>query len=356
MWSGPLSEGHSTKQKSKIFGTFNTQLWHKLPGGVPVKPHLLKEFGIDPEKEACLLKSQLEGAFCQYIIEVYARLPHRGLGGNAPEQVWRKREPIDLIEIADDIASLEASFGRVVDATLTREGVTINGLQYHREKEVRELLRDLLPMEPIRGRARNTVKVKAKIHPDNLGVVHVLNHKQHSYVALPCTQPKYVGGISEHHHNVLKVYAQKEGMNFQTEAERVEVRARLADTIDSFIPVRIKHRKQIQRVKGVTAAEAAAELVSDGPRAPSSRSQYESLIDAISDRADGRQRFKSAVRSRKRHSPARRTIAAADESAGRPEHRPAITNDANEDRSVIMETAERLDVARDRVRTRRNAG
>lgn len=280
----------------RFFGTLNTKLWHKLPGAVPLKPHLMKEYGIDPEKGAALLLSQMEAAFCQMIIEVYAREPHKGLGGKSPEQVWRAHEPIDLIPIADNIADIEAAFGRVVDANLTREGVVVDGIPYHDPDTVRALLRDLLPLEPIRNRRRGSVKIKAKVHPDNISVLHVLNHKTANYVALPCAQPEYTKGISEHHHKVLKKWAASQNMAFQTEAQRVEARMRLQGLIDSFVPVKIKHRRQLQRLTSSNSQnhDSAVPDALDASR----KNSHELLIDAISDRADGRDRTKSGVRRR----------------------------------------------------------
>lgn len=292
----PVRDPRYKAKVERFFGTLNTKLWHKLPGAVPYKPHVLKEYGIDPEKDAILLLSQMEAAFCQMIVEVYGREPHHGLGGKSPEQVWREREPIDLIPVVDNIADIEAAFGRVVDATLTREGVVVGGIPYHDPEIVRALLRELLPLESARNRKLGSVKIKAKVHPDNLSVLHVLNHKSFAYVALPCAQPEYARGITEHHHKVLKKWTASQNMEFQTESQRVEARMRLQGLIDSFVPVKIKHRRQLQRLTSGNDQNLGSAM----PEAldASRKSSHELLIDAISDRADGRDRAKSSVRNR----------------------------------------------------------
>lgn len=332
------------------FGTLNTKLWTKLPGGIPGKPQRLKEFGIDPEKEAAVLLSQLRAAYCQCVIEVYGREPVRTLG-KSPEQIWREREPIDLIEMPSDVAGLEAAFGRVVDATLTREGIIIDGIPYHSPEVTRELLKDLIPFEPRRGRSKGSVKVKVKLHPDNLSVLHVLNHRRKQYVAMPCAHPRYVAGITEHHHKMLKAFARRENLEFNTEAQQVEARARLQDLMDSFTPVKIKHRRQQQRLKprreGPEDVIAAALASKDqDPHRP----HHEVVIDAISDRADGRDRFKSPVRRRRRP---KRVPANDDSSASEasPQHQVASSDLVNDD-----EMAARIEAARLRVKERRNAG
>lgn len=297
----------------RFFGTINSQLIHKLKGSVPYKPQQMKEAGIDPEAETVLFLSDLEELIYQYFIEVYGRAVHRTLKAS-PEQVWRQREKIDGIDYASDLASLDASFGALVrDRTLSREGVNHNGLNY-RSDAVHQLLSDLIPLEKKRGRVLGTVRVKFKISPEDVSKIWIWNEARKTYVELPCTDQKYATGLTEHHHKVLSVWAKKQNLEFQTEEQRCLAKSRLTERIQSFVPQRIRDRRRLQRLKiRVLPSDTVVMRAVDSLLAadPSRRRSCEVPIDTVSNRDDGRNIEKTALRGGSRRPRSRREQATA---------------------------------------------
>lgn len=232
----------------RFFGTLNKQLIHKLQGSVPFKPRQMAELGIDPEAETILFLSDLEELICQYVIEVYGRDIHSALKAS-PEQAWRKCEKIKGIDIANDLASLDASFGTFArDKTLSREGIKHNGLTYCSE-DVHQLLVDLLPLEKKRNRVTGTAKVKIKYYPEDITRISIWNEASKNYVDLPCTESKYTTGMTEYHHKVLTEWAKQQDQEFQTEEQRCLAKSRLAERISALVPQRIRDRRRLQRLK-----------------------------------------------------------------------------------------------------------
>jgi putative transposase len=289
----------------RYFRTLNQYLVHKLKGSVPFKPHLLSEFGIDPTADAVLLLSEIEELICQTIIEVYGREPHQGIKA-VPEQVWRTRQEIDGIDYAADLRALDHSFSKLGgERTLTRSGIEFKELTY-RSEDVFGLLNELLPREHKRGSSRGTVKVKFKYWPEDLSKIAVWSSVRQAYVELPCTEAAYSKGLTEHHHDVLRRYAQDQSLKFSTEDERCAARARLNERVASFVNNRnIGSRRRAQRFL------ASPKYIENPPETPIGTSDATEPLDdninpieTVSNRIAGAQPVRGPVRSRRR--PAKR--------------------------------------------------
>lgn len=232
----------------RFFGTLNTGLFHKLKGGVPHKPHLLSEYGIDPQAEAVLLLSELNELIHQFVVEVYGRDFHTGMKA-VPEQVWRSREAIDGIEYVKDLRGLDLGLSKVAGIrTLTRKGIEFNGLTYNSDV-VFDLLNTMLPHAVRRGVSAHSVKVKVKYWPDDLSQVAVWNSQTKEYVSVPCTSREYAAGLGEHHHSIIQRYAREQGLAFSSDSDRAAARVRLTGKMREMVSDRqlIATRRRAQR-------------------------------------------------------------------------------------------------------------
>jgi putative transposase len=289
-WAPPRTPQYKG-QGERLFRTLDDMLFHKAPGGVPLKAHLMKDAGFDPERDAALTLDELEGVIYQCVVEVYGREEHSTLKA-APEKVWRDREKRDGITIGD-VATLRATLGITVSgAKLSRKGIRHNGLQY-RSDAVFDLLQDLLPLQPMRGGPQGTAVVKIKVHPDELGSIDVWNDHTKRYVALPCVEAEYAAGLSAFHHEVLKEWTKKENLAFRTSDEKAMARVRLAATMNAVIPRRIRDRRRQQRLmpRPTTAQAVVTDVVG---RAKA----FEIETSTAPNRQDGRAVIKGKVRNR----------------------------------------------------------
>ena len=102
----------------RFFGTLNTMLFHRLPGGLPFTPQQRKKLGLDGEADAALLLSDIKRAIVQCIVEVYGREFHKALQA-APEQVWRKEAPLHGRPYVEDLAALDLALAKLVPSERT---------------------------------------------------------------------------------------------------------------------------------------------------------------------------------------------------------------------------------------------
>ena len=238
----------------RFFGTLNTLLFHRLPGGLPFTPQQRKLLGIGGEGDAALLLSDVRRAIHQCIVEVYGRDFHKALQAS-PEQVWRKDARDHGRAYVDDLRALDLALAKLApsDRMLTRAGLVLNDLTYNTPETLGELLADLLPRQAPRSARPGAARVKVKYHPEDLGQVYVWNEVKRRYLSLACTQPDYAAGLSEHHHKLIRAYAKAEHLAFQSEAQRCAARTRLQEMILPAIPLsKIGDRRRLQRLMGAT--------------------------------------------------------------------------------------------------------
>lgn len=220
----------------RFFRTLNQMLNTKLPGAV-FKTDLLREMGYDPSKDAVLTIEQLEGLIHEALAAYHVSL-HRGIGA-PPAQLWQQDMKAYGIDVIGDDRALDKMMGAVMyPCRVTRSGVSLFGLQFHHEVKVGGLLEDLAGLEPKRGQAKGsaTVTVKVKYNPANLAEIHVWNRRRKTYVTLPCLDGRYAAGMSLWHHRKVQEWAKLKGFEFNTETQRLLVRAGLIDRIEESAP------------------------------------------------------------------------------------------------------------------------
>lgn len=245
----------------RFFGTLNSILNKKLPGGV-FSPGVLREFGYDPEKDAVLTLTELEELIWD-ALTLYHITPRRGQG-SPPALLWKESAERHGIDVIGDDTQLEKMLGAVKDpCTLTRSGVELFGLVFHDEAKVAGLLEDLIVHEPVRTRRKGsaTARVKVKYNSASLAEIHVWNRHNNTYVTLPCTDERYAHGVSLWHHQRLQEWAKQKGEAFSSEADRLLVRAKLTRKLEDLAPtLKGKERRAMARLLNSPKIQA----VSDG--------------------------------------------------------------------------------------------
>ncbi len=276
----------------RFFGTLNTMLFHRLPGGLPFTPQQRSKLGLDNDKDAALLLSDVRTAIYQCIVEVYGRQFHKALQAS-PEQVWRKDAALHGRPYVDDLASLDIALAKLVpgERTLSRAGVTLHDLTYRAPEQLAELLADLLPLQAPRSAKPGTARVKVKYHAEDLSRIYVWNPVASRYVVLPCVQATYAEGLSEHHHGLIRAFAREEHLAFQSEDERCAARVRLQQRVLPILPLnKVRARQNAQRIKG----EPPIAAVPVCPPAP----EHAILLSSATNRSDGGEPHRAPGRSK----------------------------------------------------------
>lgn len=268
----------------RFFGTLNTGLLHKLPGGVPAPPKELREQDIDPRKQACMTINHLEELVLQFVLEVYQYRYHRGID-DIPIKRWERLTKEHGIDVLDDLTRIDDACGYVKKAILTRDGVKVEGLRFHDRNTITELLADLLPSAP-RGKRRkssNSVPVKIKFDPADISKIRVWNSHTRSYQELPNVQQHYSKGVSLWFHRVLRKWAKEEQEEFVSESDRVKARVRLTRSVENAGAT-----DKLRRARFMTQIESSSSLeVQHAPPRHDGNAPVVSITPGMENRADG---------------------------------------------------------------------
>lgn len=232
----------------RLFGTIRTQFSRKLPGGVPFKPEVMKELGIDAQGKAVLTLSQLHMLLCHYLIELYGNHPHSTLK-KSPKQAWLERVEKDGIERVNDMRALRLALGRIVrDKQLTREGIRHRGLVYRSDQELK-LLSDGLSRQRKRGVRKGALLVNIKEFPEDVSRIAVPDPANNTYVEFRCTMKRYPsGGLSIRQHELIWKSTSADAQGALSETELCVRRDRLRTLIRSLIPAsNIRNKKRLVR-------------------------------------------------------------------------------------------------------------
>lgn len=226
----------------RLFGTLNTRLHRKMPGGTfPVAQ--LREWGLDPRKDAVLTLQQAEDLLIS-AIGIYHQELHSTLG-EAPVTAWdRKVREQGGVQVIGEDSQLDRMLGARRDATLTRSGVNLFNLQYQDPAITGRLLENLARREPRRGQRKGsaTAKVVIKYNPANLGQIYIWCPGNGEFVALPCIDPEYAEGLCKWRHDLIEAWSREE--KDSTKDDRRRRRIELRREIEAETPVRVLTRNK----------------------------------------------------------------------------------------------------------------
>lgn len=252
----------------RFFYTLKTYLLEKLPGHT-FTPTLLKEFDIDPEKEAALTLSELV-LLIQTFVDAYHITEHSGIG-MPPALKWKSSMGVHGRSMVLDERRFDISTGVTLhNRRLYRGGIRVLGLVYRDPAASRLLNDDLVAAEPHRKRVRSgatVATVRIKYNPANLGCIWVWNHVSCQWVELPCTDLEYADGLTLWQHRQIKAWAKRRSLAFTSVEERMEARRQLNDLIVELAPdMRARERRAVARMLGQSPiSEIPVELAEANP-------------------------------------------------------------------------------------------
>lgn len=216
--------------------TLNDQTTRLLPGRA-VTLNDARRWGYDAEAQAIVMLDELE-AIVNQIVASYNVEPHVGLRNQQPALVFER--DINRFGINDfaDFASFTRDVMEVRSgAQLSPTGIRAFNLRYHDIQAVPELLRDLVPIEPRRQRRSDaTATVEFRYDSMDISRIHVWNRKTRKYVELMCADEQYSSGMPLWLHEQIEREANKQGLAFNTQEERINARGHLIEAIRNISP------------------------------------------------------------------------------------------------------------------------
>lgn len=172
------------------------EIFHASPG--TSFSNFLVRGDYDPEKHACITLNGLWYILHKWIVDVYTRDSHRGIGG-VPAKLWKRalgkdfvpRLPPSRNELAILLSRME---GRVIQNT----GIEFENLWYQDSRLSK--LREILKGEP----------VYFKYNPGDISRIWVMYPGQKRYLEVLAVDQEYTRGLSLWKHSVIKRYVREE--------------------------------------------------------------------------------------------------------------------------------------------------
>lgn len=261
----------------RFFGTLNTLLHRKLPGGT-FSIDQLRAWELDPRRDAVLSLEQAEELLIS-AIGVYHQELHTTLG-DAPVHVWSRGVRERGVQVIGDDRQLDKMVGAHEERTLTRSGVSLFGIQYHDPAITGPLLEQLASREPVRGRRKGSAeaKVTVKYNPANLGEVHIWNHRRGVFETLPSIDPDYAQGLSKWQHERLQEWG-REDTDKSAEARRKR-RLELRREIEKLTPDRVLTRNKRAQARLLSSPRVEA-LAGDHIRIAYAEPRHDGMAPVI---------------------------------------------------------------------------
>ena len=157
----------------RFFLTLKKMLLDKLPGGLPYKPEVMRQLGIDPAEIATITLSKLTELVNMTINDLYHYAPHSTIE-MPPALAWEKSKRKHKRPYIGDIDFLDKAFGALETGTLTTSGIKFENMEFHDTEITGALMDDLGGLAPRRKRRKSLLsslnpKVAQRGHVDVAG-------------------------------------------------------------------------------------------------------------------------------------------------------------------------------------------
>lgn len=112
----------------RLFGVFSTKIMPMVNGRT--FGNIFERGDVDPSSTAALTPEQLARILIWYIVDIYHRTPHKGIGYVAPSVKWAELTKEVGITAPPDGYRMRAAFGEHISRKVEGRGVLINGIRY----------------------------------------------------------------------------------------------------------------------------------------------------------------------------------------------------------------------------------
>jgi putative transposase len=248
----------------RFFRTLSTQFVHMLPG--TTRSNAKDRGDQNPAKEARIDLEELEELLLKYLVDVYMRQHHRGLG-DVPVKVWEESALHHPPVLPGDAERLKLSLSLTKTLSLTEKGICFDGLQYT-SHELTQLRR--------KASAKHGAKpaVIVKIDPDDLMMVHVALKGQ-PYLKVPHVSPEYAEGLTMDQHRAIRAH-DRQRVKESTTATLLESKLQLQAMVDELY----KKRKAGKPSKDKAALKEALKAVNALTDVPEGASAVKKVVSA----------------------------------------------------------------------------
>jgi len=172
------------------------EVFHASPG--TTFSNFLERGDYDPAKHACITLNGLWYILHKWVVDVYMREPHRGIGG-VPAKLWERALGKDFVpRLPPSRNDLAVLLSRIESRVIQNTGIEFENLWYQdtRLSKLREILKGEL--------------VYFKYNPGDISRIWVMVPGQKRYLEVLAVDQDYTSGLSLWKHRVIKRFVREE--------------------------------------------------------------------------------------------------------------------------------------------------
>jgi putative transposase len=226
----------------RAIGTVNRTLIHTLPG--TTFSNVQQRGDYDSEQHAALDIEVLTHVLVKWIVDVYHKTPHRGLGGRTPLNVWQAGEADRTVELPAFPRQLEAIVGHAATRTLFHYGVEHDNLRYNSPL-----------LQTIKQRDGGTPIVQLRGFEHDVGYVAVFDPNLDEFIDVPAVDQAYAAGLNRHVHRLVCAEARKRFGDRWTASQLREVKIEIQAIVDDAIRAKKTGTRKAAAVATLTDSE-----------------------------------------------------------------------------------------------------
>ncbi|MFT3897186.1 MAG: Mu transposase C-terminal domain-containing protein [Thermomonas sp.] len=179
----------------RFFRTLNIGLLSGIPG--KTFSNIFEKADYDPVKYAVVGLDTLREIVITWIVDIYHRQLHRGIG-KTPAEAWR-----DSIGDADQwlppsSTVLDSAFSRRDNRILSHKGIECDGLFYNSAD-----------MQALREEHGTTLRVEVRMMDEDMGYLFVVAPDGRTIVKVPALDMAYANGMTRWQHKVCRRYQRR---------------------------------------------------------------------------------------------------------------------------------------------------
>lgn len=131
------------------------------------------------EDNAALTLDDLAFALVRWVVDIYHRRPHSGLGGESPLEAWERLTSEHHVLPPPGAREMRIAFGTELTRTLAKDGIRVMNVRYHDLALAQKYVRKI------------GAKMTVRIDPANIGAIEIQDG--HVWRALPAVDERFEG-------------------------------------------------------------------------------------------------------------------------------------------------------------------
>jgi putative transposase len=284
------------------FHVLNQDCWHRLPSGIPHKPHVMTQLGLDPRAKADRGIEELRDGLWRAIGQYHLRV-NDGIS-MAPARAWREGLEKHGRRMIDDVTAFDLLLGRVRYCQLTTSGIRLDGQKFHDPGVTSKLLNDMLRYSKASAQRKapnstGTMFVLVTVTASTCGYIHVWNPRTRRNVRLPNINPTFSVLVSWDEAKAARKLADEENLAFCSDSEMLAVAMKLQESYEprmKNLPYREARKLTRKQVPAFTLVPGSTVEAKTEAPSPTGQASQQITVSIAAQEREGRRRPPKSAR------------------------------------------------------------